>query len=132
MTDQNPIGEGVLHADIVLTIIVSCYNDRDLARGFPRSIYRSPPTEPYEIILVDNASSDGTSEMVVSATSGGSAPAKRRQPPLYIFEQQGARSSFGTYVLLLNSDTIVLPQALDLMIDFLRKRPKLARSAANC
>ena len=124
MTDQNPIGEGVLHADIVLTIIISCYNDRDLVADCLRSIYQNPPTEPYEIILVDDASSDGTSEMAVSAFPEVRLLRNDVNRHYTYSNNRALDQACGTYVLLLNSDTIVLPQALDLMIDFLRKHPE--------
>src|SRR5271163_3528208 len=47
----------------VLTIILTCYNTRDIVRDCLNSIYKHPPSENYEIILVDDASTDGTSEM---------------------------------------------------------------------
>jgi hypothetical protein len=110
-------------ADIVLTIIISCYNTRDLVADCLRSIGQNPPGEPYEVILVDDASSDGTSEMVRSAF-----------PEVRLLRNEVnrhyARSNNwafdharGRYVLLLNNDTLVLPGALDAMIAFLREQP---------
>ncbi len=63
MTGLKPNGDATPDADIVLTIIISCYNTRDLVRDCLQSIYQNPPTGPYEVILVDDASVDGTSEM---------------------------------------------------------------------
>jgi GT2 family glycosyltransferase len=37
---------------------------------------------------------------------------------------KGLDQARGTYVLLLNNDTIVQPRAIDAMIDFLRSHPK--------
>ena len=110
-------------ADIVLTIIISCYNTRDLVADCLGSIGQSPPNEPYEIILVDDASSDGTSEMVRSAF-----------PEVRLLRSEVNRHyahsnnwafdhARGRYVLLLNNDTRVLSGALDDMISFLRQHP---------
>src|ERR1051326_1677860 len=49
---------------ITLSIIIPTYNARALLSDCLQSIYRNPPTQPYEIIVVDDASADGTSEMV--------------------------------------------------------------------
>ena len=65
MMDRKPIGIGMPDAEIALTIIVTCYNTRDLVADCLKSIYQNAPSEPYEIILVDDGSSDGTSEMVM-------------------------------------------------------------------
>ena len=124
MTDQKPIGEGMLEADIVLTIIISCYNDRDLVEDCLRSIYQNPPGEAYEIILVDDASSDGTSEMVRSAFPEVRLLRNDVNRHYTYSNNRALDQACGTYILLLNSDTIVLPQALDAMIDFLRNHPE--------
>jgi N-acetylglucosaminyl-diphospho-decaprenol L-rhamnosyltransferase len=124
MTDQKPIGKSLLHSDIVLTIIISCYNDGDLVADCLRSIYQNPPTEPYEIILVDDASSDGTSEMVGSAFPEVRLLRNDVNRHYTYSNNRALDQACGTYVLLLNSDTIVLPQALDVMTDFLRKHPE--------
>jgi GT2 family glycosyltransferase len=121
MTDQKPTGKGVPHADIVLTIIISCYNDRDLVEDCLRSIYQNPPTEPYEIILVDDASSDGASEMVASAYPQVRLLRNDVNRHYAYSNNRALDEACGTYILLLNSDTIVLPGALDDMIAFLRQ-----------
>ena len=51
MTDQKPIGEGVPHADIVLTIIISCYNDRDLVADCLNPSIKILPPNPMKSFL---------------------------------------------------------------------------------
>jgi GT2 family glycosyltransferase len=124
MTNPRPIGNSRPDVEIVLTIILSCYNTRDILADCLRSIYQHPPSEPFEIILVDDASTDGTSAMVQSEF-----------PKVCLLRsevnQHYARSNNwafdharGRYVLLLNNDTLVLPRALDEMIAFLREHPE--------
>jgi GT2 family glycosyltransferase len=123
MTDQTPLGNRGPDVEIVLTIIISCYNTRDLVADCLRSIYLNPSGEPFEIILVDDASRDGTSEMVSSTFPEVRllrSKVNRHYAPSNNWALDQAR---GRYVLLLNNDTIVLPRALDDMIDFLRERP---------
>ena len=123
MTDLKPIDNRAPDGGIVLSIIISCYNTRDLVSDCLRSIYQNPASEPYEIVLVDDASNDGTSEMVRSAF-----------PDVRLFRSEINRhyahsnnwaldQARGRYVLLLNNDTLVLPRALDDMIGFLRDHP---------
>ncbi len=123
VTDRKPIGERALDHEIMLSILISCYNTRDLVADCLRSIYQNPASEPYEIVLVDDASSDGTSEMVRSTF-----------PEVRLFRNEFNRhyahsnnraldQARGRYVLLLNNDTLVLPRALDDMIGFLREHP---------
>jgi GT2 family glycosyltransferase len=112
------------YSDIALTIIISCYNTLELTRDCLRSIYENPPREPYEIILVDDASTDGTSEMVCETFPEARLLRNDVNRHYTYSNNRGIDQARGTYVLLLNNDTIVLPQALDAMIDFLQKRPE--------
>jgi GT2 family glycosyltransferase len=118
------IGSEIGHSDIALTIIISCYKTLELTRHCLRSIYENPPREAYEIILVDDASTDGTSQMV-SETFPEVRLLRNDVNRHYTYSNnRGLDRARGTYVLLLNNDTVVLPQALDAMIDFLRKHPE--------
>src|ERR1700674_2568277 len=121
MTGLKPIGPAMTHPDIVLTIIISCYNTRDLVEDCLRSIYQNPPMEAYEIILVDDASKDGTSEMVHSRFPDVSILRNKINQNYAYSNNRALDHARGNYVLLLNNDTIVLPQALDRMIAFLRE-----------
>jgi N-acetylglucosaminyl-diphospho-decaprenol L-rhamnosyltransferase len=124
LTKRKPEGESETEIAIALTIIIAAYNTRELLLDCLRSIYQNPPCEPYEIIVVDDASWDGTSEMV-----GACYPKVRllrnETNRHYAFSNNWAFSiARGQCVLLLNSDTIVLPQALDCMLEFLQIHPE--------
>jgi GT2 family glycosyltransferase len=123
MPNPKLIGDDPCGVEITLSIVISCYNTRELVAGCLQSIYENPCSELYEIILVDDASSDGTSEMVISTF-----------PDVRLFRSDVNRHytysnnwaldhARGRFVLLLNNDTLVLAQALDRMIAFLRERP---------
>jgi GT2 family glycosyltransferase len=123
MSILKPISSDVTSVDVALTIVISCYNTRELVRDCLGSIYNNPPREPYEIVLVDDACRDGTSEMV------------REMFPEVVLLRNDVNKHYsysnnraidharGRYVLLLNNDTIVFPNALDGMIAFLQANP---------
>ena len=121
MSGLKPVGGEVGRSDIALTIVISCYNTREVARDCLRSIYDNPPREVYEIVLIDDASTDGTSMMVREAFPEVRLLRNDVNRHYAYSNNIGIDHARGTYVLLLNNDTIVLPQALDEMIDFLRK-----------
>jgi GT2 family glycosyltransferase len=124
MMDRRPVINGSATTAIIVSVIIPTYNAGELLAACLQSIYDNPPSEPYEIIVVDDASSDRTSEMV---------PARFPEVRLLRNEVNShyARSNNrafeharGQYLYLLNNDTIVLPQALDLMLSFLRAHPE--------
>jgi N-acetylglucosaminyl-diphospho-decaprenol L-rhamnosyltransferase len=130
MSGLKPIGSAVPYRDILLTIIITSYNTRDLVGDCLRSTYQNPPSEAYEIILVDDASMDGTSEMV--RVTFPEVRLLRNDVNLHYARSNNRAldEARGRYVLLLNSDTIVLPQALDAMIAFLQGHPEAG--AVSC
>lgn len=108
----------------VLTIIITCYNTRDIVRDCLNSIYKHPPSEIHEIILVDDASTDGTSEMA-RATFPKIRLSRNETNRNYSYSNNRALDQArGQFVLLLNNDTLVPPLALDSMIKFLRDHPE--------
>jgi hypothetical protein len=96
-------------------IIVSYNSQADLERCLG-SLTESPPHLDHEIVIVDNASPDGTAEYV-----------RRRWPAVRLIEaggnlgfaranNLGIRQTTGDLVLLLNPDTIVPAGAVDRLV----------------
>lgn len=121
MTSKNPD----------LSIVIVSYNTRKITHQCLESIYKSFRTyksqsEPsFEIVLIDNASvkDDSASylaayakkhkniQFVANATNTGFGPANN----------QGVKMARGKYVLLLNSDTIILKDAIQKLFSFYQK-----------
>ncbi|MBN1964174.1 MAG: glycosyltransferase family 2 protein [Anaerolineae bacterium] len=106
-----------------LTTVICNYNTRDkLARALG-SLQETSADLAHEIIVVDNASKDGSAEMV------------REQFPAVRLIESGAnlwftggnnlgmRQAQGEYVLILNPDTEILPGALQTMVAYLDAHP---------
>jgi len=106
-----------------LSIIIVNWNAADLLRQCLQSLRESDDHLEKEIIVIDNASTDGSVEMVrrefpevrliCNPENMGFAPANN----------QGIEISQGQYVLLLNSDARILPGALDALVGFLAAHP---------
>ncbi|HLG73142.1 MAG TPA: glycosyltransferase family 2 protein [Chloroflexota bacterium] len=108
-----------------LTIVVVNYNVRDLLRDCLRSLRESRCRWTFETIVVDNQSHDGSVEMVqaefpevrtiVSRTNDGFAAANNR----------GIRAAKPSrYVMLLNPDTVMPPDGIEKLIDFMESHPE--------
>lgn len=75
-------------------------------------------TQPYSLILVDDGSSDETRQFVAKfAESHAATLIRNEQARGYTFSaNQGMQCSVSNYLVLLNSDTIVVPNWLDRMV----------------
>lgn len=113
-----------------LSIAIVNWNTCDLLEQCLASIYENVTKLEYEVIVVDNASQDGSVEMV-----------RRRFPQVTLIENnenlgfvqannQAMKRSIGDCLLLLNSDTLVLPSALEKMLNFMQTHPDVG--ALSC
>lgn len=108
-----------------LSIVIVSWNTRKLLRACLNSILRGCGDGfDFEILAVDNASSDGSAEMI-----------RRDFPEVRLFQlpenigfaranNHAVREARGQYVLLLNPDTKVGTGAIRRLVDFMEQRPK--------
>lgn len=106
-----------------LSIIIVNWNVRDLLRRCLHSI--SNPQYPLstEIILVDNASSDGSVEMLRAEFPQVRLIANSINRGFPAANNQGLAVARGRYVLLLNPDAEVLSDALATLVRFMDEYP---------
>jgi GT2 family glycosyltransferase len=102
-----------------LSIVIVSFNTRELLLDCLASVYAQQPLFEREVIVVDNHSCDGSAEAV-----------RVRFPEVRLIELPnnlgfstgnncGLRVARGEYCLLLNSDTVVLPGALEGLVHYL-------------
>jgi hypothetical protein len=109
-----------------LSVVIVTYNSRAHIHGCLESFARNPPVVDHEILVVDNASPDGTAAFV-----------RQRRPAVRVLDAGanlgfasanniGFRQTFGELVLLLNPDTSVAAGAVDALVAALDSRPDVA------
>ncbi|MCS7190841.1 MAG: glycosyltransferase family 2 protein, partial [Fimbriimonadales bacterium] len=108
---------------VVLSICIVNWNTRELLRACLQSIYRYPPSEPFEVIVVDNASSDGSAAMVCAEFPQVILIANTQNLGYARGNNQAIARAQGEFILLLNPDTEVFSDTLDQAIAFLRAHP---------
>ena len=107
-----------------LSVVIVNWNTEALLQACVQSLFRSPPPGALEVTVVDNASSDNSV-----------ASLRRSWPAVHLIENtrnvgfarannQGIAVSRGRYILLLNSDTLVPPNALRQLADFMDEHPE--------
>jgi GT2 family glycosyltransferase len=111
-----------------LSVIVVNWNVKPLLRECLRSVYREMRLRPelWELIVVDNHSSDGSAEMVSREFSEAILLANSDNLGFARANNQAFRICRGRYVLLLNPDTAVLDHGLDEMMAIMESRREVA------
>ncbi|OQY20272.1 MAG: hypothetical protein B6I35_10690 [Anaerolineaceae bacterium 4572_32.2] len=105
-----------------LSIIIVNWNVRELLQSCLRSIRPSDEFD-LETIVVDNASADGSVEMVRQEFPQVTLIANADNPGFTGGNNQGIAASRGRYILLLNPDTEVLDDALARMVAYMDAHP---------
>jgi GT2 family glycosyltransferase len=95
-----------------VSIIIVNWNIRDILLGCLRSVYEQTRGIDYEVIVIDNASSDGSAEMVKKEFPQAILISNPDNRGFAAANNQGMAIAKGRYVLLLNPDTIVLDGAI--------------------
>lgn len=114
----------------IVAIIVGI-NSRDYVRGCLSSLRSADwGTYTHSVIYVDNASSDGSVEIVRAEFPEVIVIANQGNVGFCAACNQGAASVESRYIYLLNIDTILFPDSLLLLADFLEGAPR-AGAAGN-
>lgn len=106
-----------------LSIIVVSYNTREMTLDCLRSVHAETRAD-FELIVIDNASEDGSAEAIAAEFPDAILMAERENHGFALANNIAAERARGAYILLLNPDTLVLDGALDRLLDFARARPE--------
>lgn len=109
-----------------VTIVIVNWNTREILRDCLRSVYQSAGPVDFDVIVVDNASSDGSVEMVRAEFDEVQLIANSDNRGFATANNQGMAVATGRYLLLLNSDTIVLDGAIAKSVAFAEEHPDAA------
>ncbi len=107
-----------------LSIVIVSWNVRDLLKECLGSIFHFAPSFPFEVFVVDNASSDGSAAMVSADFPNVTLITNTENRGFAYACNQAIRQSKGEYVLLLNCDGHVIENTLNTFVQFLDSHPK--------
>lgn len=108
-----------------LSIIIVSFNTKVVTADCLKSIYRSlENNSSFEVIVLDNASTDGSAEMLKNL--------EKQHDNLHVIisaenigfgrgNNKAVQAAKGEYILLLNSDTLVLDKAVEKLLRFARE-----------
>ncbi len=107
-----------------VSIIIANWNTRDILRNCLASVYRETKGCSFEVIVVDNGSADSSAQMVETEFPQAHLIANSANRGYAGANNQAMAITRGRYVLLLNSDTIILDNAIGKMIPFADVHPE--------
>ncbi len=109
---------------ILLSVVIVNYNTREDLRACLTAIHNCRPMP--EVIVVDNASNDGSAEMVRAEFPRVVLLTPGRNTWFCGGNNLGVAAAHGKYALLLNPDTVPPPGAFARMVDFMEHNPHYA------
>ncbi len=108
---------------IEVSVIIVSWNTKEILRQCLASVYRETNDIALELILVDNASTDGSAEMVLQEFPQAILIRNSQNKGFAAANNQGIEIAKGRFVLLLNPDTVVLDHAIQKTIAFADQHP---------
>jgi GT2 family glycosyltransferase len=108
-----------------ISVVIVGWNAKHYLELCLQGLADAPPRRSMEIIVVDNASADGSGEMVKAQFPHVKLIRSEENLGFAKGNNVGIRQCQGRYIALVNPDVIVFPGCLDALADFLDQNPKV-------
>jgi len=109
-----------------LSIIIVNHNTKELLRNCLQSIGKAhQPKKGLEIIVVDNGSKDGSTQMIEKEFKDLELVKSKKNLGFAAANNLGVKKATGNYLLFLNSDTILKKYSLVKPLKYIRNHPKV-------
>lgn len=106
-----------------VTVIVVSFNTREMTLECLRSVYAQTTRTPFEVIVADNASEDGSPDAIAQEFPAARLVRSAENLGFARANNVAAREGRGEFLLLLNPDTVVLDGAIDRLVAFAGRAP---------
>lgn len=110
---------------IDLSISIVNTNNREIVRDCLRSIQQNTHQISYEILVVDNASTDGSAEMIRAEFPEVALIVNEKKQGFSTNHNKALARARGRHLMILNDDVIVLDGAFDVLVAFMDKHPSV-------
>jgi hypothetical protein len=117
----NPTSSAVVD----ISIVIVGWNAKHYLELCLENLATAPPRRSMEILIVDNASSDGSVEMIEARFPYVKLIKSNENLGFAKGNNVAIRQCQGRYIALVNPDVIVFPGCLDALADFLDQNPKV-------
>lgn len=110
--------------DLDVSILIVSFNTRQITLACLRSVIENIGDLSAEIIVIDNASKDGSAEAIAQGYPTVKVIALEENIGFAAANNLAAKHANGRYLLLLNPDTVVLDQAIQKIVAFADAHPE--------
>ncbi|HUY22372.1 MAG TPA: glycosyltransferase [Acidimicrobiales bacterium] len=123
---QHPAPAGTDLPDPRVSIVIPCFNGAGLTLNCLQSLQATTEAALYEVILVDNGSTDATVKLAGASDARFCVVRNEENTGFGPACNQGAALARGEFILFLNNDTVLLPGWLEPLVAALDDDPMLA------
>ncbi len=113
----------ILMIDLSITIL--SYNTKDLLAVCLDAIFKSTKNLKFEVIVVDNASTDQSVELVETKYPQVTLIKNKTNLGYSAGNNLAIKKAKGEFALLLNSDTEIIGESLQIMVEFMKQHPEI-------
>lgn len=107
-----------------VSILIVTFNSEKQIGACLRSVLAQRRSVAQQIIVLDNASTDATVELIRSEFPGVTLLTLGRNLGFAAGVNEAARHASGEFLLLLNPDTAICDHAIDVVVEFARANPR--------
>lgn len=115
-----------MDSQLDVSVIIVNWNTCDLLRGCIESVYEQTSGVTFEVVVVDNASTDGSVDMVRDLFPKVRLITNNTNKGYAAGVNQGIGLAQGRYFLVLNSDTIICDAAIEKTVAYGNEHPEAA------
>src|SRR5580700_7216553 len=108
-----------------MSVVIVGWNAKHYLELCLESLAKAPPRRSIEVFVVDNASADGSAEMIEAKFPWVKLIKSSENLGFSKGNNVAIRQCQGHYIALVNPDVIVFPGCLDALADFLDQNPKV-------
>ena len=123
--DKKLASMSVFSNSMDISVVIVGWNARHYLELCLESLETAPPRRSIEILVVDNASTDGSAEMIETRFPWVKLIKSSENLGFAKGNNLAIRQCQGRYIALVNPDVIVFPGCLDALADFLDQNPKV-------
>jgi GT2 family glycosyltransferase len=121
-----------MKSDPEVAVVVISHDTKDLLLECLASVFDNTPTDCIETVVVDNASTDGSYEAVCSSYPQVKAIRNGANRGFGAACNQAITETVAPFILLLNSDARLTPNAIEALLDCMRTNDRAGPPAVLC